>query len=93
MKNPVTFYSEGLRLVGDVYYPAALRPGEKRAGVVLLGSGGGTVLLVRDEVIFLPRDLLQEDQLAAGQVEGDTPRFGHPSTSLITDRGPRRRGS
>jgi fermentation-respiration switch protein FrsA (DUF1100 family) len=35
MKNPVIFYSEGYRLVGDVYYPADLRPGEKRAGIVL----------------------------------------------------------
>ena len=35
MKNPVTFYSEGYRLVGDVYYPADLRLGEKRAGIVL----------------------------------------------------------
>lgn len=35
MKRPVNFYSEGVRLVGDVYYPQDLRPGEKRAGIVL----------------------------------------------------------
>ena len=35
MKTPVSFYSEGCRLVGDVYYPQDLRPGDKRAGVVL----------------------------------------------------------
>jgi dipeptidyl aminopeptidase/acylaminoacyl peptidase len=35
MKKPVTFYSEGVKLVGDVYYPDALRPGERRAGIVL----------------------------------------------------------
>src|SRR2546425_11146344 len=35
MKRPVTFYSEGCKLVGDVYYPDDLRPGEKRAGIVL----------------------------------------------------------
>lgn len=35
MKNPVVFYSEGVRLVGDVYYPDGLQPGEKRAGIVL----------------------------------------------------------
>src|SRR5262245_10454930 len=35
MKRPVTFYSEGCRLVGDIYYPDDLRPGEKRAGIVL----------------------------------------------------------
>jgi uncharacterized protein len=35
MKKPVSFYSEGVRLVGDVYYPADLKPSEKRAGIVL----------------------------------------------------------
>ena len=35
MKRPVTFYSEGYKLVGDVYYPDDLRPGERRAGIVL----------------------------------------------------------
>lgn len=35
MKQPVTFYSEGYKLVGDLYYPADLQPGEKRAGIVL----------------------------------------------------------
>ena len=35
MKQPVTFYSEGFRLVGDVYYPEGLQPGETRAGIVL----------------------------------------------------------
>jgi fermentation-respiration switch protein FrsA (DUF1100 family) len=35
MQRPVTFYSEGYKLVGDVYYPDDLGPGEKRAGIVL----------------------------------------------------------
>lgn len=35
MKRPVTFYSEGYKLVGDIYYPDDLRPGDKRAGIVL----------------------------------------------------------
>ncbi len=34
-KTPVTFYSEGCRLVGDIYYPDDLAPGERRAGIVL----------------------------------------------------------
>jgi len=34
MKRPVTFYSEGCKLVGDIYYPDGLQPGEKRAGSV-----------------------------------------------------------
>ncbi len=35
MKRSVVFYSEGVRLVGDVYYPQNLRPADKRAGIVL----------------------------------------------------------
>ncbi len=35
MKTPVTFYSEGHKLVGDIYAPDDLKPGEERAGVVL----------------------------------------------------------
>jgi len=35
MKKAVTFYSEGLRLSGDVYYPDDLSPGKTRAGIVL----------------------------------------------------------
>ena len=33
--TPVTFHSEGFRLVGDLYLPGGLGPGEARAGVVL----------------------------------------------------------
>ena len=35
MKRPIHFFSEGVRLAGDVYLPRDLRPGEKRAGIVL----------------------------------------------------------
>jgi alpha-beta hydrolase superfamily lysophospholipase len=35
MKKPVSFYSEGVSLVGDVYYPDDLRPDERRSGIVL----------------------------------------------------------
>ena len=35
MKKPVSFYSEGVRLVGDLYYPDDQRPGERRAGILL----------------------------------------------------------
>ena len=35
MAKPVAFYSEGVRLVGDLYHPDGLRPGERRAGIVL----------------------------------------------------------
>ena len=35
MARPVTFYSEGVRLAGDLFLPEDLRPGERRAGIVL----------------------------------------------------------
>ncbi|HML14928.1 MAG TPA: alpha/beta fold hydrolase [Xanthobacteraceae bacterium] len=35
MPKPVTFYSEGVKLAGDVYLPQDIKPGERRAGVVL----------------------------------------------------------
>ena len=33
--SPITFHSEGFKLVGDLYTPDDLRPGERRAGIVL----------------------------------------------------------
>jgi dipeptidyl aminopeptidase/acylaminoacyl peptidase len=35
MSKPVTFYSEGVKLAGDLFLPADLKPGERRAGIVL----------------------------------------------------------
>jgi uncharacterized protein len=35
MKEPVTFYSEGCKLTGDLYLPEGLSANERRAGVVL----------------------------------------------------------
>jgi fermentation-respiration switch protein FrsA (DUF1100 family) len=35
MAKAVTFYSEGVKLAGDLFVPDDLRPGEKRAGIVL----------------------------------------------------------
>ena len=35
MPKPVFFYSEGVRLAGDIYLPADLAAGERRAGIVL----------------------------------------------------------
>jgi hypothetical protein len=48
MKKPISFYSEGLRLVGDVYDPDDLGPAERRAGIVLCHGYTG----VKD--IYLP---------------------------------------
>lgn len=35
MPKPVTFHSEGVKLAGDLFLPADLKPHEKRAGIVL----------------------------------------------------------
>jgi dipeptidyl aminopeptidase/acylaminoacyl peptidase len=35
MKRSVSFYSEGVKLMGDIYFPDNLPPGERRAGIVL----------------------------------------------------------
>ena len=35
MPKPVNFYSEGVKLAGDLFLPEDLRPGERRAGIVL----------------------------------------------------------
>jgi uncharacterized protein len=35
MPKPVIFYSEGVKLAGDVFLPADAKPGERRAGIVL----------------------------------------------------------
>ena len=35
MKKPVSFYSEGFKLLGDVYYPEDVKPDEKRSSIVL----------------------------------------------------------
>jgi hypothetical protein len=48
MKQPVSFYSEGVRLVGDVYHPEGVPPGERRAAIVLCHGDTG----VKD--LYLP---------------------------------------
>ena len=48
MKKPVNFYSEGVKLVGDVYYPDSMAPGEQRAGIVLCHGYTGVKDLYRE---------------------------------------------
>jgi uncharacterized protein len=40
-RRPITFFSEGLRLDGELYLPAGLRAGEKRPGVIPLSGYQG----------------------------------------------------
>ena len=35
MSKPVSFYSEGVKLAGDLFLPADVKPGDRRAGIVL----------------------------------------------------------
>jgi fermentation-respiration switch protein FrsA (DUF1100 family) len=56
MKKPVIFYSEGVRLTGDVYYPDDLEPGARRAGIVLChGYTGVKDLYLPDNARILNR--------------------------------------
>jgi fermentation-respiration switch protein FrsA (DUF1100 family) len=48
MKKAVSFFSDGVKLVGDLYLPGGLGPGERRAGIVLCHGYTG----VKD--LFLP---------------------------------------
>jgi len=50
VKTPVNFYSEGCRLVGDVYRPQDLEPRDRRAGIVLCHGYTG----VKD--LYLPEN-------------------------------------
>jgi dipeptidyl aminopeptidase/acylaminoacyl peptidase len=79
MKRPVTFYSEGVTLSGDVYLPDDLQPGDRRAGIVLCHGYTG----VKD--LYLPDNarVLNEAGYAAmtfdykgwGQSEGPRSRL------------------
>jgi fermentation-respiration switch protein FrsA (DUF1100 family) len=54
--KPVAFHSEGIRLVGDVYYPEDIRPGQRRAGIVLChGYTGVKDLYLPDNARALTR--------------------------------------
>ena len=35
MLKPVTFYSEGVKLAGDLFLAADIKPGERRAGIAV----------------------------------------------------------
>ena len=48
MIKPVAFYSEGVRLAGDLYFPDDLEAGERRAGIVLCHGYTGV------RTIYLP---------------------------------------
>lgn len=79
MKQPVTFYSEGFKLVGDVYYPADLQSDEKRAGIVLChGYTGVKDLYLPDNARVLNEAgyiVLTFDYKGWGESEGSSSRL------------------
>ena len=56
-KKAVSFYSEGFRLVGDVYSPDDARASDRRAGIVLCHGYTG----VKD--MYLPDNAARADRV------------------------------
>jgi uncharacterized protein len=79
MKTPVTFYSEGVKLVGDIYRPADLPRGERRAGIVLChGYTGVKDLYLPDNARVLAEAgyvVLTFDYKGWGESEGPRSRL------------------
>lgn len=79
MKQPITFFSEGLQLVGDIYYPDDLLPGETRAGIVLChGYTGVKDLYLPDNARVLNKCgyiVLTFDYKGWGNSEGSSNRL------------------
>ena len=79
MKKPVTFYSEGVRLDGDVYYPDGLARGTRRAGIVLChGYTGVKDLYLPDNARVLTEAgyvVLTFDYKGWGKSEGSRSRL------------------
>ncbi len=79
MAEVITFYSEGHKLVGDVYLPADLGPGERRAGVVLChGYTGVKDLYLPDNARVLNEAgyvVLAFDYKGWGESEGSKTRL------------------
>ena len=77
--SPVTFYSEGFRLVGDLYRPDGLATGEERAGIVLChGYTGVKDLYLPDNARVLTEAgyvVLAFDYKGWGESEGPRTRL------------------
>jgi dipeptidyl aminopeptidase/acylaminoacyl peptidase len=79
VKKPITFYSESVRLVGDVYSPDDLKIGAKHAGVVLChGYTGVKDLYLPDNARVLTEHgyvVLTFDYKGWGESEGPRSRL------------------
>jgi pimeloyl-ACP methyl ester carboxylesterase len=79
MRQPVSFFSEGVKLDGDLFLPDDLDPGQKRAGVVLChGYTGVKDLYLPDNAAALNRAgyvVLTFDYKGWGRSEGSKSRL------------------
>ncbi|MBV9836424.1 MAG: alpha/beta hydrolase [Alphaproteobacteria bacterium] len=79
MRQPVSFYSEGVKLDGDLFLPDDLQPGQKRAGIVLChGYTGVKDLYLPDNAAELNRAgyvVLTFDYKGWGKSEGSRSRL------------------
>jgi dipeptidyl aminopeptidase/acylaminoacyl peptidase len=79
MKRPITFYSEGFKLQGDLYLPDHIPAGDKRSGIVLChGYTGVKDLYLPDNARVLNEAgyvVLAFDYKGWGQSEGSPSRL------------------
>jgi uncharacterized protein len=79
MRKPVSFFSEGIKLAGDLYLPDDLARGEKRAGIVLChGYTGVRNLYLPDNASVLNETgyvVLNFDYKGWGDSEGPKTRL------------------
>lgn len=77
MRKPVTFYSEGVKLDGDLFLPDGIKPDEIRAGIVLChGYTGVKDLYLPDNARVLNEAgyvVLTFDYKGWGKSEGPQP--------------------
>ena len=87
MPTPITFFSEGHKLVGDLYLPDGLKPGEQRAGIVLChGYTGVKDLYLPDNARVLNEAgyvVLTFDYKGWGESEGTRNRLAPYSRCLL----------
>src|ERR1700730_6247897 len=79
MPKSVTFYSEGVKLAGDLLLPADIKPGERRAGIVLChGYTGVRSIYLPDNARVLAEAgyvVLTFDYKGGEHREGQKPRL------------------
>jgi hypothetical protein len=76
MPKSVIFYSEGVKLAGDLFLPVDIKPGERRAGIVLCHGDTGVRSISRQRARPRQRRLRSTDLRLQGlgrQRRGENP--------------------